>query len=158
MSKEKTIEEIESYLRSKNVSGVMAIRLRKIAESFVDLDAFFSAKREDICHMFNRITPGGKKGLGWRFWPVFKMALAYYNGADDKKETAKASDEKSAENTNNYILAKMHTYDELKSIVDMMEFCNIESINFLEISGFLENVRFRQKKAVADAPAEENHD
>ena len=149
----KTIEEVEQYLRSMKVSGVLAVRFRKLAREFATLDAFFSAKKEDIERMYNRMTPDGNHGIGKRFWPVFNMALDFYNGhSEDNEMKQPESYNKVAEERVDSRLVRMHTYDELKSIVDMMEFCNIESINFLEIAGFLENVRFRQKSTNEVAP------
>ena len=144
----KTIDEIENYLRTKKVSGVMAVRCRNLMKSFATLDAFFSAKREDIEKMYNRLTPENKHGLGNKFWPVFNMALDYYKGDGDDgfEEFARAVVPEEEAPKTDAVLVKMHSYDELKAVVDMMEFCNIEAINFLEIAGFLENVRFRQKK------------
>lgn len=157
MKTTKTIEEIEGYLRSRKVSGVMAVRFRNLASSFATVDAFFSAKREDIEKMYNRLTPDGHKGIGGRFWPVFNMALDFYNGRceEEKKETVSEPEQEQPVDKRE---VEMITYDTLKKIVDMMELLDVEAINLMEISGFLRNVRFRQKKAVADAPAAENSD
>jgi len=150
----KTIDEIEQYLRSQKVSGVLAVRFRKLASQFATLDAFFAARKEDIQKKYNIITPDGKHGMGKRFWPVFNMALDFYNGHSEGNEMKppEKTDDKVAKERTDSRLVRMHTYDELKSIVDMMEFCNIESINFLEIAGFLENVKFRQKSTNEAAP------
>jgi len=154
----KTIEEIEEYLRSQKVSGVMAVRFRKLARSFATVESFFAAKRSDIEKMYNRNSPGGKHGIGKKFWPVFDMALEYFNGKVGEVGNGKGS---SAEPESEVRVAeasrklvKMVTYKELKAIVDMMEYCGIEAINFLEIIGFLENVRFRQKAPEGTASAE----
>ena len=142
----KTIDEIEQYLRSKKVSGVLAVRFRKLASGFATVEAFFSAKKEDIEKMYNRLTPKSKHGMGDKFWPVFNMALDFYKGHGEcTEDNTSEADSDSDVDMNDKRLVKMHSYEELKSIVDMMEFCNIESINFLEIAGFLENVKFRQK-------------
>ena len=151
----KTIEEIEQYLRSKKVSGVLAVRFSKLAKQFATVEAFFSAKKEKIEETYNRITPKNKHGMGEKFWPVFNMALNFYKGYGEDPEEAprEAEPDPSADMTDKR-LVKMHTYDELKAIVDMMEFCNISSINFLEIAGFLENVKFRQKGTNVSTPSE----
>lgn len=138
------IGKIEEYLRSRKVSGVMAVRIRKLASSFATLDAFFSAKRTDIERMYGRITPNCKKGIGGHFWQVYNMALDFYKGNSDVSSVPVVADKPCETKSFDAGMAKMHTYEELKSIVDMMEFCGIKSINFLEIAGFLENVRFRQ--------------
>ena len=154
----KTIDEIEQYLRSKKVSGVLAVRFRKLAKGFATVEAFFSAKKEDIEKMYNRITPNSKHGMGDKFWPVFNMALNFYKGyGEDPEEATREADAVPAANVmTDKRLVKMYTYEELKSIVDMMEFCNIVSINFLEIAGFLENVKFRQKGTNAATHSESN--
>lgn len=153
----KTIDEIEQYLRSKKVSGVLAVRFRKLASGFATVEAFFSAKKEDIEKMYNRITPNSKHGMGDKFWPVFNMALDFYKGhGEDPEEDPREADADPVVDMTDKRLVKMHSYDELKSIVDMMEFCNIESINFLEIAGFLENVKFRQKGTNAATRSESN--
>lgn len=153
----KTIDEIEQYLRSKKVSGVLAVRFRKLASGFATVEAFFSAKKEDIEKMYNRLTPKSKHGMGDKFWPVFNMALDFYKGHGEctEEDTREADADPDVDMTDKR-LVKMHSYDELKSIVDMMEFCNIESINFLEIAGFLENVKFRQKGTNAATHSESN--
>lgn len=150
----KTIEEVENYLRSQKVSGVMAVRVRNLAKSFATIEAFFSAKKTDIEKMYNRITPDSKHGIGKGFWPIFNMALNYYNGTVADKDEEKYSSAEEDNANDDTILVRMHTYNELKSIVDMMEYCGIEAINFLEIAGFLENVRFRQKKTEDEKPEE----
>ena len=152
----KTIEEIEQYLRSKKVSGVLAVRFSRLAKQFATVEAFFSAKKEKIEETYNRITPKNKHGMGDKFWPVFNMALNFYKGyGEDQKEAPREADAVPASDvTTDKRLVKMYTYDELKSIVDMMEFCNIVSINFLEIAGFLENVKFRQKSTNVSTPSE----
>lgn len=153
----KTIEEIEQYLRGNKVSGVLAVRFRKLAGAFATVDAFFSAKRADIEKMYNRITPESKHGMGKKFWPVFDMALDFYKGYSEmpeEDEAARGQERDPVVDTTDRRLVKMHTYEEMKAIVDMMEFCNISAINFLEIAGFLENVRFRQSVAGSEKPAD----
>jgi hypothetical protein len=142
----KTIEEIEDYLRSNKVSGMIAVRIVTLAKNFATLDSFFSARRADIEKMYNRLTPDNKHGIGKKFWQAFDMALGFYRGQSVKIENMSRDQEKTLPAANDNLPSRMHTYDELKAIVDMMELCGIESINFLEISGFLENVKFRQKK------------
>lgn len=153
----KTIDEIEQYLRSRKVSGVLAVRFRKLASGFATVDAFFSAKKEDIEKMYNRLTPKSKNGMGNKFWPVFDMALDFYNGHGEctEEDQRKAHADPAVDMTDKR-LVKMYSHEELKSIVDMMEFCNIEAINFLEIAGFLENVKFRQKGTNAATHSESN--
>lgn len=153
----KTIEEIEQYLRSKKVSGVLAVRFSKLAKQFATVEAFFSAKKEKIEETYNRITPKNKHGMGDKFWPVFNMALDFYKGhVEDPKDPDREAEPDSSVDMTDRRLVKMHTYDELKAIVDMMEFCNISSINFLEIAGFLENVKFRQKNANVATASDQN--
>ena len=154
----KTIEEIEDYLRSNKVSGMIAVRIVTLSRNFATLDSFFSARRADIEKMYNRLTPNNKHGIGKKFWQAFDMALGFYRGQSVKIENMSRGNEKTHSSAaNDNLPLRMHTYDELKAIVDMMELCGIESINFLEISGFLENVKLRQKKE-AHANIEGNAD
>jgi hypothetical protein len=149
----KTIEDIENYLRSQKVSGVCAVRIRNLANAFATVDAFFTAKKVDIERMYQRTAPGNKHGIGKKFWDVFDMALAYYKGLEDKNdEPVHKEVHEEHEPAVDVRLMKMHSYEELKAIVDMMEFCGIASINFLEIAGFLENVKFRQKSTSVAPP------
>ena len=153
----KTIEEIEQYLRSHGVSGVQAVRFRKLAKEFATVEAFFSAKKGDIEKAYNKLTPGKVHGVGRGFWDAFNKALDYYKGfvkndvAEFAVKQAQAIEEE-GRNTEK-ILSRMFTYAELKAIVDMMEYCGIESLNFIEVSGLLDNVKLRQKKT---EPAEKD--
>ena len=149
----KTIEDIEDYLRRKKVSGTCAVRIRKLAKSFATIDAFFTAKKVEIEKMYHRAYPDNKNGIGKKFWDVFDMALAFYRGQEDKNdEPVQKEVHEDHEPAVDVSLMKMHSYEELKAIVDMMEFCGIASINFLEIAGFLENVKFRQKSTSVAPP------
>lgn len=161
----KTIDDIERYLRSKDVSDVLRVKLKKIAEKFEEkyddgLKKFFSKDAPDGCGprseiegVYASISKKSKNGLGKKFWDVYDMAFAYFYGRDEEKAQKKKDEKHEEEPRFDKRLLKMHSYDELKSIVDMMEFCNISELNFLEIAGFLENVRFRQKSTnVAENP------
>ena len=108
----KTIEEIEQYLRSKKVSGVLAVRFRKLASGFATVDAFFSAKKEDIEKMYNRITPNRKHGMGDKFWPVFNMALNFYKGyGEAPEEDPREEDADPVVDMTDKRLVKMHSYE-----------------------------------------------
>ena len=162
----KTIEDIERYLRSKDVSDVLRVKIRKIAEKFEEkyddgLKKFFSkdapggcGPRSEIEGLYVSISEKSKKKKKKKFWDVYDMAFAYFYGRDEEKAQKKKEEKHEEEQRFDKRLLKMHSYDELKSIVDMMEFCNISELNFLEIAGFLENVRFRKKSTnVAENPA-----
>ena len=41
---------------------------------------------------------------------------------------------------------RMLSVQELKTVVEFMELCDVEAINIIEITGFLNAVRMRQKK------------
>lgn len=152
----KTVEEIESYLRGKKVSGVLAVRMRKLIKEFATPDAFFSAKRADIEKMYNRLTPGSKNGIGGKFWTVFDLALDFFNGKEEQEAPVKpctsfkdggtAIKDDAHANVIDERDLHMISYNDLKKIVDMMELLEVESINLMEIAGFLRSVRFRQKK------------
>ena len=160
----KTIDDIERYLRSKDVSDVLRVKIRKIAEKFEEkyddgLKKFFSkdapggcGPRSEIEGVYVSISEKSKNGLGKKFWDVYDMAFAYFYGHDEEKAKKKNEEKHEEEPRFDKRLLKMHTYEEMKAIVDMMEFCNIASINFLEIAGFLENVRFRQKSTNVSPP------
>ena len=143
----KTIEDVISYLNGKGVSNVMTVRMRRLCKKLGSLSNLFSVDSVEVEKAYNSLTPDGKHGLGKTFWEVFKMAKGYFNGfyVDQEDLERKPKEEKRQDNVN-VSLMRMYSYAEMKAIVDMMEYCNIERINFMEVASFLDNVRLRQRK------------
>lgn len=119
------------------------------------IDMFFEASEGRIAEAYNRLTPGGKHGLGRAFKRMLDRIRYFYNGGYDKHETKEKEEvmvkevvEVKAEEM------KLIPLEDLKRVVDFMQLCDIEAINVMEILKFLDCVRARQKKPekLADNP------
>lgn len=142
----KTKSEVEKYMRCNGMSGVVTERVKKLMNEFATPDSFFNAGRSDIEKAYKNITPDGHHGIGSKFWDVFDKVRRFWK----EKDEPQAKEEK---NEGNVVQPKVDTrlvrlipYKELKAVVDMMDLLDIEAVNLLEIVGFLESVRFRQRK------------
>lgn len=139
----KTIDNIERYLRKEGVSGLMASRIKRVAEQFATTEAFFAASKADLLKAYSRASPNSGVDLGKKFWTVYDMALAYFKSSEDVDAEKGEVIEDHADLKDEL---KLISLEDLKLVVNFMELCDVESICFMEIIGFLRNVRMRQKK------------
>ena len=148
-----TREELEFALRKDGMSGVIVKRIMRIAGEFATLNGFFAASKGDIMKSYNKIAPGNKHGLGDSFWIQLGRAMQIYKseGVEWKSEVGRVCAENVPERRNDMRMLKL---GELKTIVEFMELCDVEEINVVEIVGFLDAVKMRQKKPENAKPGE----
>lgn len=121
------------------------------------IDIFFEASEGRVAEAYNKLTPGGKHGLGREFKKCMDRIRYFYNGGYDKHETTAEKKEEIMENKVVEVKpeeVKLIPIEDLKRVVDFMSLCDIEAINVMEILKFLDCVRARQKKPekLADNP------
>lgn len=120
------------------------------------IDIFFEASEGRIAEAYNKLTPGGKHGLGREFKKCLDRIRYFYNGGYDKHEAPKEKEEIMVKEVVEVKPeeVKLIPLEDLKKIVDFMSLCDIEAINVMEILKFLDCVRARQKKPeeLADNP------
>ena len=149
-----TREELETALRKDGMSGVIVKRIMRIAAEFATLNGFFAASKGDIMNSYNKIAPGNKHGLGDSFWVQLGRAMQIYKseGVELKSKVDWVRVEHVPERRVNDM--RMLKLGELKTIVEFMELCDVEEINVVEIIGFLDAVKVRQKKPDDAKPGE----
>lgn len=149
-----TREELEAALRRDGMSGVIVKRIMRLAGDFATLNGFFTASKGDIMKSYSKISPGNKHGLGDSFWAQLGRATQIFRseGAEEKNEVGKVRVEHVPERRVNEM--RMMKLGELKTIVEFMELCDVEEINVVEIVGFLDAVKMRQKKPDDEKPGE----
>ena len=120
------------------------------------IDVFFEASEGRVAEAYNKLTPGGKHGLGREFKKCLDRIRYFYNGGYDKHETKEQKEEVMAKEVVEVKAeeVKLIPLEDLKRVVDFMQLCDIEAINVMEILRFLDCVRARQKKPekLADNP------
>ena len=152
----KSKNEVEKWMRCHGMSGVSTERIKKLMDQFATPDSFFDASKSDIEKAYRKITPDNKHGIGEKFWDAFDKVRRFWKEKDVEKEE---KDDKVKIDAPFYRrLVRPIPYRELKSVVDMMELLDVEAINLMEIVGFLENVRFRQKKDEPNKAQQEKKD
>lgn len=153
----KSKNDVEKWMRCQGMSGVATERIKKLMNEFATPDSFFDAQKADIEKAYRKITPENQHGIGKKFWDTFDKVRRFWKDKGPAEEEKKHDEEIPAQNFDTR-LVRLIPYKELKAVVDMMDLLEVESINLLEIVGFLESVRFRQKKAEEkpeDKPNEE---
>lgn len=149
----KSKNDVEKWMRCQGMSGVVTERIKKLMNEFATPDSFFDAKKADIEKAYKKITPLNRHGIGKKFWDTFDKVRRFWKEKDVEKEEKR--DVVKTEEPFDTRLVRLIPYRELKAVVDMMELLDVESINLMEIVGFLESVRLRQKK---DEPNEANQE
>lgn len=140
----KSKNDVEKWMRCQGMSGVATERIKKLMNEFATPDSFFDAKKVDIEKAYKKITPLNRHGIGKKFWDTFDKVRRFWKEKDVEKE--EKSDVVKTEEPFDTKLVRLIPYRVLKAVVDMMELLDVEAINLMEIVGFLESVRFRQKK------------
>lgn len=152
----KSKNDVEKWMRCQGMSGVVTERIKKLMNEFATPDSFFDAKKSDIEKAYRKITPENHHGIGKKFWEAFDKVRRFWKEKDVEKE--EKSDEVKTEAPFDTRLVRLIPYKELKAVVDMMDLLEVESINLMEIVGFLESVRFRQKKDEPNEVHQEKND
>jgi len=152
----KSKNDVEKWMRCHGISGVATERIKKLMNEFATPDSFFDAGKADIEKAYRKITPDNQHGLGKKFWDSFDKVRRFWKEKDVENE--EKNDAVKTEAPFDTKLVRLIPYKELKAVVDMMDLLEVESINLMEIVGFLESVRFRQKKDEPESQQEKKDD
>lgn len=153
----KTMKEVYSYLRHEGVSGVLVKRIERMSEQFANPDEFFRASKGDIMRAHQKSNPKAEYGLGNSFWRVFGKASAYFS-SDCDSEVRSSEGHKTEDEMPGEQMLRLIPLKDLQTVVSFMELCNVEAINLVEIVGFLNSVRIRQKPAEKPEASDSQHE
>lgn len=152
----KSKNDIEKWMRCQGISGVATERIKKLMNEFATPDSFFDASKADIEKAYRKITPLNQHGIGRKFWETFDKVRRFWK--EKEVENVEKDESEKPQEQFDTRLVRLIPYKDLKAVVDMMEFLEVESINLMEIVGFLESVRFRQKKDEPESQQEKKDD